>query len=331
MIAFSLEGVVVFIFNLPAGASGTGDLQRVARGDFVVCCKGVLVGLLALDPDDMLDPVHAQCVFIVDERDIVSEPQDVGFPFAVVSDALGLRVDADIWLEQFDPFVELFVGGRLADEDEMVSVQQNLAAEGLVRIEVVAEQGIVARAVELAVARKPALGRLDFAILLLVAVLRGNEFGAQRDRLVAAGCDDDGRDGAVAIRDGSVLVLFFRAVVGVDRSRGMLSCPVDGDELGAIHAPEILKHSLLSECAQDGIIDGEEFPGFDRVEQVPDLVGRGDLSDVEKGLGIAAPLPLLHGLLGGEKGWTLHEKHREGGQPGILHRILRIASRSVVG
>ena len=60
-------------------------------------------------------------------------------------------------------------------------------------------QGVVAGAVEPGIAREPALGGLDFAVLLLVPVLGEDEFGAQRDRLAAVGRDNDGRDGALRL------------------------------------------------------------------------------------------------------------------------------------
>ena len=111
----------------------------------------------------------------------------------------------------------------------------------------------------------------------------------------------------------------------------MVACSVGGDEQRAVHAPEAVQHPPPAEGIENGIIDGEEFPGFDGVEQVPDLVGGGDLADVEKRLGIATPLPLLHGLLDGKEGRALHEEHREGGLPGILYRRLRVTARSCVG
>jgi len=68
---------------------------------------------------------------------------------------------------------------RLAYENEMVVVEQRHAAKGLVGIEVVPEQRGVARVVEFAVGIEPSLGGGDFALLLVVSVLRGEKLDAK--------------------------------------------------------------------------------------------------------------------------------------------------------
>jgi hypothetical protein len=68
------------------------------------------------------------------------------------------------------------------------------------RVEVVAQQGVVAGGITFGVGGQPALGGVDLAILLGLPVLRRDELRAQRHDLRMAGTDDDRRDGAVEMR-----------------------------------------------------------------------------------------------------------------------------------
>jgi hypothetical protein len=61
-----------------------------------------------------------------------------------------LRVAARFHI--FDPLVERGMGSRLAGEQEMKSRQQHLPAEGLMRVEIVAQQGGVTGSVTFGVA-----------------------------------------------------------------------------------------------------------------------------------------------------------------------------------
>ena len=73
-------------------------------------------------------------------------------------------------------------------------------------VEIISQQGIVACGVTLGVSGQPALGGVDFAVLLDLPILRHNELRAQRHDLGVAGTDDDWRDGTVEMGGGALRV-----------------------------------------------------------------------------------------------------------------------------
>ena len=107
----------------------------------------------------------------------------------------------------------------LAGEEEVEAVEQDAATEGLMGVEIVAQEGD--RALEIAggVLLQPAFGGGDFAVLLGVAVLRGDELGPQGDDLRASRGDDDRGDGAVVVGDLAVGVLEGGTTRAVDLLR----------------------------------------------------------------------------------------------------------------
>src|SRR3970040_2733344 len=79
-------------------------------------------------------------------------------------------------LKQVDPLIKVGMGVGLAGEKKMETVEERAPTEGLMGVEVVAQQSDGAAEIAGGVLFQPALGRGDFAILFGVAVLRGDEF-----------------------------------------------------------------------------------------------------------------------------------------------------------
>ena len=65
-----------------------------------------------------------------------------------------------------------------AGEQEMKPVQEHLPAEGLMGVKIIAQHGVVAGGVILSVSGQPAFGGVDFAVLLDLSILRGDELRA---------------------------------------------------------------------------------------------------------------------------------------------------------
>jgi hypothetical protein len=87
----------------------------------------------------------------------------------------------------------------------------------------------------------------------------------------------------------------------------------------------------LVQAVQHGIIASKELLWRDRIEGLPDVIVRRDLVQMEQALGVALSLGLLHGFLMGQEGGALSKEDREGAQANVLHRILSIVARALVG
>src|SRR5664279_4801723 len=108
------------------------------------------------------------------------------------------------------------MGVGLADKDEVEVVQQSAPAKGLMGVEVVAQQGGLEWGISGPIFLEPAFGGGDFAVLLGVAILGGDELRAQGDGLRLAGGHDDRRDRAVVVGDGSAVMLQGAALRTMD-------------------------------------------------------------------------------------------------------------------
>ena len=226
------------------------------------------------------------------------------------------------------PFVKVGMGIGFADEEEIKAVEHGAATEGLVGVEVVAQDGVVSCVVEGAVVLQPPFGGIDFTVLLLVSVLGEDELRAQRDGIGLAGAEDDRRDCAVIMGQLSILTLQRGAVraVNVFGLRGEIPGAVQSDETGAVDAAEIIEKALFLQGLINTVVNGKEFLGLHRIEHVADMLGCGDLVDLEEALSVASALVLFHGLLVGQEGRALGEEDRKGAQGDILHRVLDVAS-----
>ena len=331
VIALGLERVVVLVFDLPPGAARGDDRGHVLLGDFEVGHPTVAVNDFAVVVGHgHFAPVDLQGVLAFGQRNRVGVAIGIGVE-------VGPDFDARVYgaqlgpLQQVDPVVERGMGVGLADEDEVKAVQQGAPAKGLMGVNVIAQQDGPQRRVLGGVLFQPAFGGGDLAILLGVAVLRGDELRAQRDGLLVAGGDDDRRHRAVII--GFVAAFMFQAgtVGAVDFLRRVIPSAIQGDEQLVLEGAPALQRAGVAQALQDRIIAGKELFWRDRIERLADVIVRRDLLEVEQALGIALALGLLHGFLVRQEGGALGEEDGKGAQANVFHGIGDIVAGAAVG
>ena len=151
VIAPILEHVIALVLDLPAGASSRHQARYVVGADRPVGDEGVAVADFALRVGDgHFAPVDLERVLALGERHVVGPAIKVVFPavgFAFGAQLQGLQRAAG--LQSFDPGTQMGVGSGLAGEQKMEPVQERLAAEGLMGVEIIAQQGVVACVVAL--------------------------------------------------------------------------------------------------------------------------------------------------------------------------------------
>jgi hypothetical protein len=101
--------------------------------------------------------------------------------------------------QEFELLIQRPVRVRLAREGEMAVVSRDKLAEGLVAIEIIAQQRQRARRKTLRMALEPTLGGPQFAILLFAAILWADKLGLQRNHSVLARRNDQGSDQTVRV------------------------------------------------------------------------------------------------------------------------------------
>ena len=218
------------------------------------------------------------------------------------------------------------VGSGLAGEQEMEPMQERLPAEGLMGVEIIAQQGVVACVVALGVSPKPAFGGVDFAVLLELSVLRGDEFRTQGHDMVVRRADDHRRDGAVEMRDLAAGVFDARTVGTAQVLRGEIPGGIDCDEAGVVHRAHLIQRAGLIERFEQIIKEPEEVLRSHRIEGLADLIVTGNPSHLKERAGVVTAAGLFHAGLVTQEGGALGEEHRKGRQGEVGHGILGVVA-----
>ncbi len=331
VIALGLEGVVVLVLDLPAGAAGAHDLGNVAGVDRAVARKGVVIHDLAVRcGGGQLAPVHLEGIGAVAQRHFVHEAVGIGVgPFALPA-LDGERLHLTAGGQPRHPLIQRFVGIGLAHQDKIQPLPEDGFAQRLLTVEVVAQDRDAQGAVTRTELGEPTFGRGGLAILFLMAVLREDKLRLQGQYPRIARRHDHRRHDAVGIGDAAVGMLGNAALRAMDLGGRKILGTVHRHQQIAADAAIGLQMTVLTQHLHHGGKDRQHRRGRNRVEQIPDLVVARDLRYPKQGQGVVAPLRYLQGALEIQERRALREEHRERPERRIRHGIRDIA-RALVG
>ncbi len=225
-----------------------------------------------------------------------------------------------------DEIVERLVRAFLAGEDEVVAAIFEHLDDAVAGEKIVGEIDWTQRLQARAVRRMPAFDGGARAILLLGAVLLGDELGPERDDLGMSLRDDGGRQHGMIALDLAVGALARLAARARDPLAAEILGPVEGDEGSAAEPAEALPHGGFEQQLLHALKAGREQSGIGAVEHVADVIVGRDFLDAEQGLAVRAALALLQRPLEGEERRALHEEHGEGRKPEIGHADITAAT-----
>src|SRR5258706_4544664 len=214
--------------------------------------------------------------------------------------------------------------GRLADEQEMAAGRQHILRGRLPRIEVIAEIDRIERGIVGAMGGKPAPCRHAFAVLLVVAVLRHDEFWLKCPYLIMPRRPQRRRPYAMKIFDLAAAALAYRATRTMKLGREVISRAVEGDQ--PVMAEPAKRSEPAAALQQVKRRDQWRMKTFRRnpIQHVPNVIIARDFGHPEQRLAIRSPMPrpLRQMPLMGEKRRALHEEHRKRRHADIRHRVL---------
>jgi hypothetical protein len=257
-----------------------------------------------------------------------------GDPVFAVPDAIGSLVELDPGAE----FLNRLVGVRLADEQEVSTRRQHGLANRLAGEQIVAEIDRLEPRIPRAMRRQPAARGTAFAILLVVPILRNNEFRLQRHDPVMSRRDKSGGEHGVEILDlvpslrlGQALAAFAMGTVrATDLVRAMEFGAVERDQYMPVQAAHGVQAAALDQFGHEIGEHGMEHRWLDRIELGAYLAVAGDFARAEQGLAVRAALTGLQMALMGQKGRALHEERGEPGQGEIGHVVRRVQASPLV-
>jgi len=219
-VAFRFQGVVVFILDLPATAPGLDDFDH----PLLIEPEGGGEGIAIQHPAGRVGggertPVDQECVVGIPEGNVVDEAIRVNFmPLAGPAPA-GQGHDSPRALDVFHPLLGGGMGHRLADPDDVEPMGLRGPDKGLVAIQVVAQNDHLQPPQLRTLHVQPALGGVEFAVLLLGSLLGPDEFGRQRNDFVTPRLDHDRGQGGMKVRHRPMAVPACRTVLAVDDLR----------------------------------------------------------------------------------------------------------------
>ena len=102
---------------------------------------------------------------------------------------------------------------------------------------------------------------------------------------------------------------------------GKIPGGVQRDQPGVAHRPHGLQQTCFRKGAVQLIKEAKEVARFDRIQGLADVIIRGDLFHLEKGVGVVVATGLFHVLLKAQEGGTLGEEHSKGGHTDVRHGV----------
>jgi hypothetical protein len=229
-------------------------------------------------------------------------------------------------------FLDGRMGGRLADEQEMAARGQHGLADRLAGVEVVAEIDGIEPCIMGAMGRKRAPRRHAFAVLLVMAVLRHNEFGRKRHHPVVTRRHQRCRHHGVEIFDFAGAALARRATRAMQLRRAEIFGAVKGDQHVIAEPAERREPAVALKRVKRFDKQRIETLRPHPIEQRPDVVAARDFRHPEQRSAVrpAMPRPLRQVPLMGQEGRALHEEHRERRHADVRHRILAVLATAPV-
>lgn len=218
------------------------------------------------------------------------------------------------------------MGGRLAHEQEMPVHLPHRLADRLVGEPIIAEIDGVQAGMPPPVALQPAPDRPAFAVLLLVPILRHDEFRLQRHHAVVVGRHDRRRQHRMEIFCLVLAALVAGTVRTMHLVRHVIFRVVQGDQHVAVQPAEAVQAARPFQRRHHLGVGRMEVVGAGRVQHRPDMVVAGDPVEAEQRLAIRPPLALLQTPLMRQGRRALQKKQGKRRQTNVRHRVTRIPS-----
>lgn len=229
MIAFGLEHVVVFVFDFPPPAACSGKVGNVVSRDPMIGDKAVVIALFArvgMHRGD-LKPIHRPGILTAAQPHIVARAIQHDVAHAAAAVALlnflhGLRL-----LPKGQALIERGMRVGLAHQDEVEAGCERTCTQRVIAVKIIAKQGDMVRGDLPGVVLAPAFARDPLAVLVVVTVLRHDEFRWHGNHLGTARTNDHRGNRRVIGTGVTVCALTLETVRAMDVARGIVLSAIE--------------------------------------------------------------------------------------------------------
>ena len=220
-----------------------------------------------------------------------------------------------------EPRIERLVRRRLGREQKMPADLAYGLAGRLPRRQIIAQIDRLQTRIFRPMGCKPAVRGASLAILLLGAILGGDELRLERQRTLVPRCNKRGRDHGVEMLDLAIGALALRAALARQLLRAEVLGAVQRDQHMAAQPLERGEPAAGLERGKRSVEHREQRFGRHGIEHRADVVVGRDPLHPEQRLAVRRAAPALQRRLKGQKRRTLHEKHGERCHADVRHLI----------
>jgi hypothetical protein len=208
----------------------------------------------------------------------------------------------------------------------MATMLYDQRTEGLVAVEVVAQEGDPMGRYRLGMFLQPAFARCSFTVLLGLPVLRHDVRRGQGKDLGLAGADDHGSNGGMIIEGLAIAELTGETVGAMHGFGGKVGGAIEGHQQLVTKDAKMRQHAMLFKALKD--LNKHRIQGTwgDGIKQRADLIVTGNRLHTSEGMGVIVPLGVLQPALVFQKRWRLGEKDTKGTQGGLLDGVSGIGT-----
>lgn len=162
------------------------------------------------------------------------------------------------------------MGVLLARQHEMQFVVQEKLTSRLMTMQIISQHRHTASGKTLCMTLYPALDRFLLAILLVMTILRSDEFRLQREDFFFPWCTQHG--GHHHVRVIGLILAHLHATIGtVDALRPEVLRTIQGEQACPAHTGMLIELSTLLQSSLYLPMDFSDLPRFHRIQQVADL------------------------------------------------------------
>src|SRR5512134_33047 len=213
------------------------------------------------------------------------------------------------------------MGVGFTRKNEVASMLSHQRTEGLIAVEIVAQEGDTMGRHLRGMFVQPAFARSAFTVLFDMPVLRHDVLRGQGNDLGLSRANNHRGDGGVIIEGVAIAELTGETVFAMNGLGRKVVGAIEGHQQLIAKGAKMRQHATLFQALKDLNKHRIEVARCDRIKQLADLIVTGNLLHVEQGMGVILPFGVLKPALVLQKRRRLGKKDTKGTEGSILDGV----------
>jgi hypothetical protein len=226
-----------------------------------------------------------------------------------------------------ETLIERGMGVGFTGKNAVTPMMDHSLTEGLIAVEVIAQQGDAMSGHLRRMFVQPAFARSAFTVLFVLSVLWHDVLRREGQDLGVTRAHKHRGDGGMIIQRLAIAELTPETVLTMQGFGRKVVGAVKGHQELIAQDAKMRQHPVLLQALKDLNKHWIEAARCDRIKQFADLIVAGNLRDVEQRLGVIVPFGVLQLALILQKRRRLGEKDAKSAQDGIVDGVSGVGTR----